>query len=120
MSITPLDNFFEQQKPEIKECMLALKNMILSIDKAITPMWKYGMPFFYYRQRMFCYLWVHKKYKLPYLGIVDGVHIDHIMLLREKRSRMKIMLLDPSKDLPVKEIESILRLAIDFRNKARS
>lgn len=35
-------------------------------------------------------------------------------LIQEKRSRMKIMLLDPEKDLPVKKIETILKKAIDL------
>lgn len=117
MSITPLDNFYEHQEPAVKECMLALKALILSVDKAITPAWKYGMPFFCYNQKMFCYLWFHKKYKLPYMGIADGRYIDHISLIMEKRSRMKIMLLDPQKDLPVKEIRSILLQAIALQRK---
>jgi len=51
---------------------------------------------------MFCYLWVHKKYGKPYLGIVEGKKIKHPDLLTEKRARMKILLIDPEKDLPAK------------------
>ncbi|HRG39255.1 MAG TPA: DUF1801 domain-containing protein, partial [Bacteroidia bacterium] len=55
------------------------------------------------------YLWFHKKYKQPYLGIVEGKQMQHPLLIQEKRSRMKIMLLDPEKDLPIKTIQSILK-----------
>ena len=63
---------------------------------------------------MFCYIWIHKKLQLPYLGIVEGKKIDHPYLIIEKRSRMKIMLFDPGKDLPVETINSILKEAINL------
>jgi len=61
---------------------------------------------------MFCYLWVHKKYHQPYLGLVEGKKLNHPALIVEKRARMKIMLFDPEKDIPVKTIRSILGTAI--------
>jgi Domain of unknown function (DU1801) len=112
--MTPLDNFYLQQTEPTKGCLLALREIILSKDKNITAAWKYGMPFFCYKQKMFCYLWVHKKYKQPYIGIVEGKSINHPQLLIEKRSRMKIILLDPNKDLPVKIINSILQQAVSL------
>lgn len=63
---------------------------------------------------MFCYLWIHKKYDQPYLGIVEGNRFNHPSLMSEKRSRMKIMLFDPNKDLPIDTINSILQKAIDL------
>ena len=58
---------------------------------------------------MICYLWVHKKTNQPYLGIVEGKRIKHPDLIIEKRARMKILLLDPSKDIPIKKINAILK-----------
>ena len=65
---------------------------------------------------MFCYLWTHKKNGLPYIGIVEGKKIDHPALIIGDRARMKIMLLDPSNDLPMKTIKSILDVVIGFYN----
>jgi hypothetical protein len=93
----------------VKSCLLALRNMILSTDQNVSAAWRYGMPFFYYKKRMFCYLWVHKKYKQPYLGMVEGEHLHHPNLISENRSRMKIMLFDPHKDLPARTIKKILK-----------
>jgi len=104
--------FFLKQKESIRSCLLALKEIILSQDKEITFAIKYGMPFFCFKNKMFCYLWVHKVFKQPYLGIVEGRLINHPNLIIEKRERMKILLLDPEKDLPLKRIESILKKAI--------
>jgi hypothetical protein len=112
--MTELDNFYLQQPEPIKGTLLALKEIILQQDKDVTNAWKYGMPFFCYKGKMFCYLWVHKKHKLPYIGIVEGKKIEHPDLIIEKRSRMKIMLLNPNKDLPLKTIERILQQALNL------
>lgn len=86
-----------------------MREHILRQDPHITEAWKYGMPFFCYDGKMFCYLWVHKQHKQPYLGIVEGARVDHPDLLTEKRARMKILLLDPSKDIPMRKINGILK-----------
>jgi hypothetical protein len=112
--MTDLDNFYLQQDEPAKSCLLALREIILAQDKEVVNAWKYGMPFFCFRGKMFCYLWVHKKYKQPYLGIVEGKRFDHAALIVEKRSRMKILLFDPNKDLPIDIINSILQKAINF------
>ena len=70
------------------------------------------MPFYYYNGKRFCYLWVHKKYKQPYIGIVDGNRIDHPDLLKEQRTRMKILLIDPQKDIPAKKIAALLKKVV--------
>ena len=75
---------------------------------------EYSMPMFCYKQKMFCYVWVHKKYLQPYLGIVEGTRLNHPDLLMEKRSRMKILLFDPAVDLPIGKIKSILQEALDL------
>jgi hypothetical protein len=70
--LTPLDNFYFQQEEPDKSCLLALREIILSQDTNITATWKYGMPFFCYKGKMFCYLWLHKTLHQPYIGIVEG------------------------------------------------
>ena len=111
------DNYYEQKDEPVKSCLLALRDMILSQDKHISAAWKYGMPFFCYKGKMFCYLWVHKKYKQPYLGIVEGKYFNQPFLLQEKRSRMKIMLLDANEDLPIEAINTVLQQALDLYQK---
>jgi hypothetical protein len=110
--LKPADNYFQQQEEPVKSCLLALRKIILSHNSNITEAWKYGMPFYCYHGKMFCYLWVHKKYKQPYLGMVEGSKINHPLLLQEKRARMKIILIDPAKDIPVKTVDGILKKAI--------
>ncbi len=114
----PLDNFYLQQLEPLKSCLITLSEIILSQDKGITAEWKYGMPFFCYKRKMFCYLWIHKKYHQPYIGIVEGKLIHHPDLLLEKRARMKILLVDQNKDLPIEKIELILKQVLDFYRTA--
>ena len=61
--MTVLENFYLKQDEPTKGTLLALREIILCQDKDITNVWKYGMPFFCYKGKMFCYLWLHKKLK---------------------------------------------------------
>ena len=114
MNLRPIDNWFLQKDEPVKSCLQFLRQHILTQNTGITEAWKYGMPFYCYQGKMFCYLWVHKKYHQPYLGIVEGKKIKHPDLLTEKRARMKILLIDPEKDLPVQTIRKILNEALKF------
>jgi len=109
-----IDLYFLQKDEPVKSCMLFMRHHILNFDSNITEAWKYRMPFFCYKGKMFCYLWVHKTNGLPYIGLVEGRKIDHPDLIIEKRSRMKIMLLDPNADLPLETINEILNRALEF------
>jgi len=109
-----LDDFYFKQEEPIQGIFLALKEIILKQDKDITNVLKYGMPFFCYKGKMFCYLWIHKQFKQSYIGIVEGKHFDEPFLIQEARSRMKIMLLDPNEDLPLERIETVLQKALEL------
>jgi hypothetical protein len=98
-----------KQEEPAKSCLLFLREYILQQNGYITEAWKYGMPFYCYKGKMFCYLWVHKKYLQPYIGIVEGARIQHPELMQEKRARMKILLIDAKEDIPIKKIDTIFK-----------
>ena len=108
----PIDVYFFEKEEPIKSCLLFLRHHILQQDKDITEVWQYGMPFYCYKSKRFCYLWVHKKCLLPYLGIVEGKRVNHPDLITEKRAKMKILLIDPTTDLPMEKINSILQATL--------
>ncbi len=112
-----LDNFYLQHEEPLQSTLLALREIILKQDKNITEAWKYKMPCFCYRGKMFCFLWITKKTRQPYLEIVEGKRINHPDLISGKRTRMKILLFDAEKDLPVKTITAILKQALDLYRK---
>lgn len=110
--LRPIDNFFLKQEEPVKTCLLFLRAHILKQDSHLTESWKYGMPFYCFNGKMICYLWVHKKYGQPYIGIVEGKKINHPELIQEKRARMKILLINPELDIPVTKIDRILKEVI--------
>jgi Domain of unknown function (DU1801) len=107
--LRPIDNYFLNQDEPTKSCLQFLREHILQLDKNITETWKYGAPFYNIYGKRFCYLWTHKKFKLPYIGIIKGLQINHPDLLQEKRVSMKILLIDPMKDIPLARIDKILK-----------
>lgn len=113
----PIDNYFLEKEEVIRDCLLYLRNYIIEFDNGITETWKYRMPVYCYNDKMLCYLWTNKKTGWPYLGIVDGNKIDRPELIAEKRNRMKIFLIDPTKDIPVQVIESILTEIVNIRKE---
>lgn len=115
MDLRPIDSFFLQHDENTNICLQFLRQHILSLDSNISEAWKWELPFFVYKGKNCCYLWIHKKYKQPYIGFVDGALIDHPALLKEKRSKMKILLIDPNEDLPMKIINYILQKMIKIR-----
>ena len=116
-SLRPFDSWFLQQEEPAKGCLQFLRTLIFKQDDNFTETLRYGMPFFCINGKMVCYLWVHKKYKQPYIGFVEGDKINHPDLLKEKRARMKILLIDPAKNIPVKKINSILKEVLSLYRK---
>ncbi|MFC5282464.1 DUF1801 domain-containing protein [Pedobacter alpinus] len=113
----PIDAFYLKQEEPIQSCMMALRAIILKQDQNITTQLKYGLPFFCYKDKMFCYLWYHNKYRKPYIGFVEGHRFEETYLLQEKRKRMKIMLINSDEDLPIQNLNHILKQALDlYRN----
>ena len=111
------DNFyFDKQEPN-KSCLLSMRDILLNYDKNITETRKYGMPCFCYHGKMFCYIWVDKKSDEPYFLMVEGNHINHPKLKSENRSRMKILRINPKKDLPISMIDFILNKALNLYKK---
>ena len=107
-----IDDFFMAQQEPVKSCLQALREFVLRYDHRITEHWKYRMPCYYFNERMFCYLWIDKKKNWPYILMVDGRLIDHPALEAGDRARMKVLMIDPQKDLPLKIMKAIFQKAI--------
>ncbi len=112
-----VDNFHLNKEEPNKSCLLALRNIILKQDNLVTETQKYGMPCFCYKHKMFCYLWIDKKTDEPYILFVEGKHLDHPALETGDRSRMKILRINPNKNLPIKAITNILQTALNVYKK---
>lgn len=111
----PLDSFYETHPEPVRSTLLAMRQLIHKTVPEVEEAWKYGMPFFLFRGRMWVYLWVDKKRGWPYVGLVDGALISFPDLEREERSRMAVFRINPSKDLPVRKFSSLLKTALSIR-----
>lgn len=80
--------------------------------KHITETVKYGMPCFCYHGKMMYYLWTDKKTGQPYVLFVEGDQIDHPSLVQGKRSRMKVLNIDPNQDLPLTTLKELMEISM--------
>ena len=112
--IRELDQFYTKFDEPNKSCFLALRKILLSQDVHVTETKKYGAPCFCYKNRMFCFLWLDKKLKEPYLLLVEGRFLDHPLLEKGDRKRMKILRIDPKQDLPIETLELVFQEALNL------
>ncbi|RCH55110.1 DUF1801 domain-containing protein [Mucilaginibacter hurinus] len=116
-ALRPIDNYFLKQPEPVKSCLYVLRDLMCGFTPGITEEWKYAMVFYYYKGKMFCYLRVDKKTGQPYLGIMEGRRMQHPLLIQDNRKRVKVLYVDPEKDIGVDDIISILSIALTFYNK---
>jgi len=102
-----LESYYLKHPEPIQGCLLALKSIILSVDSEITQKQKYQIPFFYYKGRKLCYLWVNKK-KLLIGYIIDKAIYPTIEGIKRKDD-YESMQIDPNSDIPVNIIIENLR-----------
>jgi hypothetical protein len=107
-----IDNFYFQKEEPNKSCLMALREIILAYNTDITEAWKYGMPCFCYLGKALVYLWMDRKTQEPYILVVKGNKLEHPLLVKGNRSRMKTLIVDPSLDIPLETIHLILKMTI--------
>jgi hypothetical protein len=89
----------------------------LAQDENMSATVKYKMPCFCYKNKMCCYLWTDKKTKEPYILFVEGKLLDFPQLELGDRARMKIFRVNPTEDIQIELLETILNAALDlYRN----
>jgi hypothetical protein len=107
--------FFSSQPDINKACLMALRDIILKHNDAISETKKYGMPCFIFKSKPLCYLWTDKTSNEPYILFVDGQLLSHPALESEGRKRMKILKIDPYADIDVSVISELLKCSIEIR-----
>ncbi|RYU96485.1 DUF1801 domain-containing protein [Emticicia agri] len=94
-----LENYYLKQTEPIQSCLLALKNIIMSIHPLITHERKYQIPFFYYKGKKLAYLWVTRK-KLQVGFIEDKCLQEPIEGVRLK-DKYQSIIVNPNEDIPM-------------------
>ena len=106
--MTTNDSFYFNKPDQVKSCLLALRDIILSSDNRLEETVKYGMPCFCIKKRAMCYLWTDKKTNEPYILFVDGNKMVHPALESGSRKRMKTVTVPSSKDIDLKLLTTLL------------
>ena len=107
-----LDAYYDGLAEPLQGYMLAVRKIMLDLDEEIESTWKWSTPFFLYRKRMLCYLWVDKKTREPYLGIYGGDALNHPSLVQKHRAKIRKLMLNVDKDIPAGTIRVVLGLAM--------
>ncbi len=107
-----ITQFYLDREEPLRSALLGLRDIIMDLDPTIQTAWKYGSPFFMYEGKNLCYLWIDKHTHHPYIGLIDGGLIEHPLLERGDRKRMKILPINPEKDFPIEAIQEIFAEAM--------
>ena len=110
--LNDLNAYYISKEEPTKGTLLALRKFILDFDPNITETWTHRMPMFRYNGKLLCYLWIDKATYTPYIGMYRGLELDHPKLILGTRNKMKIMHIDPEKDLPLRTLKKIMRMAV--------
>ena len=115
--IRETDKYYYSQEEPTRSCLLALRSIILEHDPDVSETRKWSMPCFTFKKKMFCFLWTDKKTNEPYILLVEGNYLNHPKLEKGNRSRMKILRIRPTADIPVNTIKKILDSALELYKK---
>jgi hypothetical protein len=107
--LNPLENYFLKQDEPHQSCMLFLRKWL--IEQGLEEQYKYMTAMYYYKGKALCYLSVSSKEKNLYVGFVKGYLMKHPKLEQEGRKQIKVIYLNPEKDLPIKTLTEIVKKA---------
>lgn len=104
--LNPLENYFLQQPEPLQGRMLYLRDWLKA--QGLEEVYKFSTAFYLYKGKMFCYMSVRAKDKQFYLGFVKGYKMKHPSLKKEGRKQIKVFYINPSEDVPLKDLKQIL------------
>lgn len=107
--LNPLENYFLQYNEPLQSSMLYLRSWLKK--QGLEEVYKFSTAFYQYKNKMFCYMSVRAKDRQLYLGFVKGYKMKHPSLIKEGRKQIKVIYINPEEDLPMKELNDIVKLA---------
>ncbi|WP_235032997.1 DUF1801 domain-containing protein [Sphingobacterium sp. 18053] len=109
-AVTPLEYYYEKQEIVVRECLFALRGIVMSVNANIIHKRKYQIPFFSYNDFDIAFLWVRKKKIL--LGFIEDKKFIQKTEPTQKKSKVKTIDIIPIEDIPIKEIEENIKQLI--------
>ena len=113
-TVNTLQHYYEKQETATRECLFALKSIVLSVDENIIHKRKYQIPFFCYNEYNLGFLWVHKK-KI----IVGFIEDKKSFPTTEKRLKDNVttLQLNPLDNIPIDDIKQTFQQLVEKYNK---
>ncbi|MDR2915151.1 MAG: DUF1801 domain-containing protein [Tannerella sp.] len=106
-SFPTLNSYYEKQEAMIRECLLALKDIILSVDDNITHVRKYQIPFFCYKEFNLGFLWVRRKKII--VGFIEDKKLCQPTSGKRRDKIVMMMEINPLEDIAVSIIKQNMR-----------
>lgn len=117
--LTALEYYYEKQNVPTRECLLALKAIMLSLHKNIVHTRKFQIPFFTYNNFSIGFLWVCRKKIL--VGFIEDRKLFSATAPGRKKNKMSTIEIDPAADIPVDIIKhAMLALIQKYDDYGRS
>jgi hypothetical protein len=107
------DNYFLTLPEPSQSALLYLRQFFMN-EMGLTEAWKFNTPFYYYKNKWFCYLIYIKKKDETYISFVLGNKIEFPNLVSEGRKKMKIYKINPNENINTLELKEIVSLLKNF------
>lgn len=111
---TALVHYYEKQHITTRECLLALKAIVLSVDENIIHKRKYQIPFFCYKEFNLGYLWVYKKKII--IGFIEDKR-SFPTTEQPIKDNVTTLKINPLDNIPIDDIKRTFRKLIEKYNK---
>ena len=108
--MSPLEDYFEALPEDYREVMLVVRDYLRAAPYGFEEKYKWDTPTYYAGGRYVCYLYYRPKARRAYLGFGRAAGIAHPLLLAEGRAQIRILVLDPGEDVPLRAIGEVLAL----------
>ncbi len=105
-----IDQFF-LKIPEPQQSALLFLRKYLIEEIGLEEHWKFNTPFYYFKKKWFCYISYSAKRKHEiYIGFVRGNQIEFPNLVSEGRKQIKVLRINPNKDIDIDALKQISKL----------
>jgi hypothetical protein len=104
-------NQFFLKIPEPQQSALLFLRQYLIEDIGLEEHWKFNTPFYYFKNKWFCYISYSAKRKHEiYIGFIRGYKIEYPNLISEGRKQIKIWRIDPNENIDINSLKQIVLL----------
>lgn len=113
-----LESYYLLKPEPYQSCLLALRDIILSVDPAICQERKFQIPFFTYKDKKLGYLWLNGK-KLMIGFCADKSLLPTVEGVKPK-DQYESLRIDPNADIPIDIIRHKLKHYIQLIDEAKA